>query len=170
MCPCVCECMREDASAPLTAHVTGVTGDVTVLIVYLTHFCWQTGLLGACGGRRKGDREIGRGEQKDTQIQLWSLMIKISTIPQRKGQKAALGAINRSFCTFTHMGYGDKLNGICDRKHHWLSANSIANKIIRFDWSGNTVHYMSASKCMQKWMCVCCEGRATIPVHLSKSS
>lgn len=28
--------MREDASAPLTAHVTGVTGDVTVLIVYLT--------------------------------------------------------------------------------------------------------------------------------------
>lgn len=32
----VCVCV--DASALLTVHVTGVTGDVTVLIVYLTYF------------------------------------------------------------------------------------------------------------------------------------
>lgn len=41
-----------------------------------------------------------------------------------KGSESPLGAINRCFCTFTHMDYGDKLNGMSDIKHHWLSGNT----------------------------------------------
>lgn len=91
---CVCVCMMEDAGAPLTVHVTGVTGDVTLLIVYLTHFGRQTGLLKACGGgwTAKGHPDTALNAQdKD-----------LNRTAGKGSLNSPLGAINRHFLRFTH--------------------------------------------------------------------
>lgn len=89
-----CVCMREAAAAPLTVHVTGVTGDMTLLIVYLTDFGRQTGLLEACG-----EGWTAKGHP-DT-----ALITQDKDLNRTAGKgslNSPLGAINIHFLRFTH--------------------------------------------------------------------